>query len=670
MKSIKSRLILSFAAIILVISTTMGLIAIRITSETVIQDAYDTLMNTARQEAKYIEAVRDGELQYIAGLAQNSIITDETVSEADRVAFMVSEAHRAGYISFALTDRQGGSVSLDGSGATTDVGDRDYFKGAMQGTPTASDILISRVTNSPIVIFAAPIHRNGEQIGVFFGAKDAMFMSELAKAISFGETGYGYMVNDQGTIVAHSNIEYVLNQENFIERAKTEPELKEIADVLGGKVINRIPGNGEYDLDGIGRRVGFFPVEGSPWNVVVGVETDEILAEVNALRNILVIVVLAALLIGVAVVYVVSNNIAKPILAVTGTIQKQEQLDFRIDEHSPTMRYLERADEIGIITRAIKAMEDNVRSFIVKTAGAAEQVAASSEELSATSAQSATASDEVAKTIEEIARGASEQAKDTEISAENVDKMGRMLDQNQQLMLELNQAVGEIEKNKEEGFIILKDLVAKTAQSNEANETVADIINSNHQSAERIEQASAMIQSISDQTNLLALNAAIEAARAGEAGRGFAVVADEIRKLAEQSKSFNDEIKMVIDELRNKSTNAVGTMQQVKEIVSSQTKSVHETEVRFNTIASSIDTSQQVMAKLNETTENMNTSLAKLVQLMQNLSAIAEENAAGTEEASASVEEQSASMAEIANASDGLTQIAEELQEIISKFQV
>ena len=72
-----------------------------------------------------------------------------------------------------------------------------------------------------------------------------------------------------------------------------------------------------------------------------------------------------------------------------------------------------------------------------------------------------------------------------------------------------------------------------------------------------VEVASQMIQNIADQTNLLALNAAIEAARAGEAGRGFAVVADEIRKLAEQSNDFTNDIKTIIDELRQKSTGAV-----------------------------------------------------------------------------------------------------------------
>ena len=108
----------------------------------------------------------------------------------------------------------------------------------------------------------------------------------------------------------------------------------------------------------------------------------------------------------------------------------------------------------------------------------------------------------------------------------------------------------------------------------------------------------------------------------------------------------------------------------MKVTVDEQAESVEETRNRFELIADSIGTTGEVIQDLTEGTRLVNNNKNKLVELMQNLSAIAEENAAGTEQASAATEQQAASSAEMARASEGLAKIAERLQELIAKFQI
>ncbi len=669
MKSLKTKLIAIFTLVILVLTAGLGLVSINIVSKNLIEEAHDDLKNMAQANAKYIEARIDAELKYIDALAQNATILDERVSLEQKIAFCEAEAKRTGYLAFAFADQDGNSTVLNSKREKINVGDREYFQRAMKGELVASDLMMNRATGEQAIIFAAPIYVNGKQIGVFYGRRDGRILSQIAGDVGYGKTGYSYLINNEGVTVGHKNIDFVLKQDNVIENAKKDKSFESLAKLMENKMLTRKAGNGDYTYKGKDRMVGFAPVKGSPWIMNIGIDTDEILSEVKGLRNILMALCFAIILIGAAVTYFVSGTLVKPIIAITERLTEISNYDFTYNENTKAIKYLNRKDEMGQMTKALRLMRDNIVHLLTNITQTSEAVASTSEELTATSQQSASASEEVAKTIEEIAKGASDQAADTETSALSVDEMGSLLEQNRAYTKELNHASKDIEKEKEEGFTILKELVLKTKESNQASKNIYETILSNNKSAEKIESASAMIQSIAEQTHLLALNAAIEAARAGEHGKGFAVVAEEIRTLAEQSHSFTEEIKVVIGELKAKSQNAVNTMQEVKGIVESQSESVKSTEQKFEKIAASIEVTQKSIEKLNHSAVTMNKNKDKLVGLMQNLSAIAEENAAGTEEASASIEEQAASMQEIAHASEGLSRIAEELQTLMNKFK-
>ncbi len=342
--------------------------------------------------------------------------------------------------------------------------------------------------------------------------------------------------------------------------------------------------------------------------------------------------------------------------------------DFRIDDSYDETKL--KKDEFGEIAKSVEQMKSSIRHMVEGVIDKSQILAAQSEEMTATINQSSQASYEVSTAVEDIARGSTMQASDTERGFETVTQLGEVVLNNSQHIKELNSSTINVNVLKNEGLELMTDLVEKTKMSQETSKDIYDVIMGTNKGAEKIESASQMIKSIAEQTNLLALNAAIEAARAGEYGRGFAVVADEIRKLAEESNRFTEEIGKTIKELTSQTGLAVDTMATVEKIVQSQTESVDLTNEKFNGIAMALNVMETMLDLVNKSSDEMTNQNETIKSVMENLSSVSEENAASTEEVSASVEEQTASMSEIANASEELSNIAEELNNLIVKFKL
>ncbi len=161
-----------------------------------------------------------------------------------------------------------------------------------------------------------------------------------------------------------------------------------------------------------------------------------------------------------------------------------------------------------------------------------------------------------------------------------------------------------------------------------------------------------------------------EAARAGESGKGFAVVAEEIRKLAEDSTKFTEEIRMIIEALKNKSEAAVNKMKEVDKISVDRDNQNRITQNKFIEIEKSVEKSKGIVERLNKNSKLIEEKNVEIISVIQNLSAIAEENAAMTEEATLSVEKQTHSINDISYASSSLAEIAIHLQNEVSSFKL
>lgn len=663
MNSVRTKLVTFFTILLMLSFAALGITTIWRASNALTDQTENTLMVLAKEGAKFTASRVDFFTTILRRITDNA-----QIKSMDYDAFMPilqrQTAQGDEFLALAIVTPDGTAYYNDGS--TAQLGDRDYVKKAMAGEANVSNPIISRVTNEVVIMYAVPIKKEGQVVGVLIGRRDGNALSVIADEAGFGEKGYAYIINGQGTVIAHRNRELVLDFFNPIEEVKTDKSIEDLANLFS-KIIIEKTGTGSYHFNGKDVYAGYAAIPGTDWIFATVAEKDEFLQAIPALRNNLLFIMGPILLLVIALTFWLSNYISHPITLASEHAIVIGNLDLTRDVPE---RVLKHNDEIGTLAREFQNVTDGLRAIVGEINGSAEHVASASEELTASSHQSAASSAEVARAIEEIAKAAAEQARNTEEGSARVFMLGQTIEQDAEHMEALNKVFERIGKVVAEGSQDMVKLAEITAESNRAAEEIFAVIKKTSESSEQIGEASAVIASIAEQTNLLALNAAIEAARAGEAGRGFAVVAEEIRKLAEQSAMSTRAIDTTVVELQRNAREAVQTMEKVAPITEQQAKSASISGKKYQLIANTMEEAENAVEQLNTSAIEMEKMKNQILDALQNLSAIAEENSASTEEIMAAVEEQAASIQEVASFSESLTGLAQDLHAIVGRFKV
>ncbi len=445
----------------------------------------------------------------------------------------------------------------------------------------------------------------------------------------------------------------------------------------GSKVTAKVLEAGEdyfdKNVDLVGQKFyGYYtPLKDSNGNIVgmlfAGMPKADAERQITEIILFIVAVTIFLVLASGALLWILIGQITKALGHGADAIDTMAKGDLNITFDEKTLK---RKDEIGVIARALKSLQQELGEIISTIMEQSKKLTETSRHLDSETDIAEDHMSQVDKAVGEIAEGAGSQAEETQNATENIILMGNMIEENTQDIEQLNQNAKSIKERGQVAIEALKELRATNEKTKASIDVIYEQTNVTNESAQKIKEATSLITDIAEETNLLSLNASIEAARAGEQGRGFAVVAAQIQKLAEQSNESAQQIDSIIVSLLAESDKSVSTMEEVKGIMEQQSENVENTNVEVTQVLEEVEKAIHAIEGVAEKTVQINGARNSVVDTVQNLSAIAEENAASSQETSASVAEVGNVITGIADTARDLREISERLDEGMNIFKV
>lgn len=373
---------------------------------------------------------------------------------------------------------------------------------------------------------------------------NAEVLNNLIIDNSFGEHGYGYLIDHSGSVLLHSDNNKAINRFNAIKESENDDEAKELSAVIE-KIITSDSGSDTYSYKGQDYIVGYAETDYFDSTLVLVLVTDDFnSATTTAMRNIIIIGA-AIFILTIIISLLYARRLSRPIISATKRIRLLAQGNL-----SDPVDVWYSKDELGILTNSLEETIICLRQYINLITVALTQI---SEGNLCHRIDGTFKGDfqQIKNTFNEILNGLSDTFASINTAAEQVTSGAAQVSNSAQavsqgstqqasaieeLSVTLSDVAKQVRQNSHDAknaYNIVMDNTAAIGSCNDDMENMLNAINAIHTSSSEISKIIKVIDEIAFQTNILALNAAVEAAREGS--KGFGVVADEVRRLASRS---------------------------------------------------------------------------------------------------------------------------------------
>ncbi|NFG28010.1 methyl-accepting chemotaxis protein [Clostridium botulinum] len=538
----------------------------------------------------------------------------------------------------------------------TSFADRDYFKRTVETKkPSTLDAVVSKATGSLVTGATLPLFdENGEILGITtISIEMESFGKIIDKFRNENSNINNFVVDKNGMVIYHDNKELVAQESGI-------PEIDEIS-----KDLSKNTGVVKYTNNGVNKMASYARVDGVEWVVFSGGEISALMAPITNINNKIMIMSILAIVVGLAIIFMVSKLLTKPIKELTGIVNKVADGDLSVRATEGKSK-----DEVGQLSEYFNKMLNNLAVLIGNVNGAVDKIDDASNTLSAVTEEVSASNLEIKSSMEEISEGTYAQAKDIESTNQQTKELGERIEA-------LNTKNTEMESNSKDIVRVIKDSNEKVDFLKHSGEEAVNSFRNVQSTVENLidemKNISNMVLSIngiSEQTNLLALNASIEAARAGEAGKGFAVVADEIRSLSEQTGKATQDIQSIISGVENIATKTKESIEVSYEVNNQQSVAFDQMEESINEMSSVLQEMIKITKEINNEIITIDANKEEVNASIEQVSSVAQQVAASSQQVTASSQEQLQAFDVVTTNSQELTVLSEQLKESLRVFKI
>ncbi len=408
--------------------------------------------------------------------------------------------------------------------------------------------------------------------------------------------------------------------------------------------------------------------------VFAGSPSAQVDAAIMSQAYSVVAIALVILLISLIICIILVKGIARIVVHAGDMLVRLSDGNLQIQLSDNVSRISEaakkRTDEIGMMVSSMYDLIGKLQDMVKNIKNSTANLMQAGDSLETMASQTSVTADEIGHAIEDISQGAITQAEDIESATMQITNIGAMIEKIVASVKSLDEVSMSIQNADNEAEQIINELSVSNDMTIDSIQKISTSVHTTNESVGRIQEAVNLITSIASETSLLALNASIEAARAGEAGRGFAVVASQISKLSEDSNQSAKTIEDIINQLSIDSEASVKIMAEVGTSIAKQQKKLEETKAKFADVSSGIETSIAATESIYAQTKECDEARVRVTDVIRNLSAVAEENAASTEQTNASMQELNATISLLADSAKDLKEISIELERDVSFFKI